>query len=522
MRYLVLSTIWLWLILLARSRAAGIGEAWRISPYEESDESSDHPTWPRSENSAFEVRSVSGVGRFAPLDTARANVRSARSEISVDKPERPPTSEDFQQDEPKLYSLPNPKKQQVGDDLPAVETIHDIDHNDQMESTEKPVTTTLKVRISRPLPEHVPVDQDLDELLRQKKALSRVRRQIEVVTDMDSGRKMEKIGSSKSVREARLQDDAPEGWSKQPISVEIRQRQTLDQIVQQDRDDMVLPPASFRSYEAPRADFVTGHYGRFFTSNRESRDMPATRPYDDYDMPWYRNAIRERDYDYHYRPPVTYNYRYPDRYRTGRDYYVRPHDPFYYDRYREDDLTTYDRNRPAAPKPKRIIYYATLPEVVRKPVDLRNYPRPYDGLMRAQIGNDGLYKRIPGNVDPNKYRYRYPYDVYDFYSKRTGFLDRPYTNYQDDESRRKGPTKEGEGYDSNQDGRKISNQISGRDEGKVPWPVQIGTEVTVKNDDRIPGRKIFGENGYERVHSAQLQNAPDAESTSTTDIENDN
>ncbi|KAG7197954.1 hypothetical protein KM043_016191 [Ampulex compressa] len=345
-----------------------------------------------------------------------------------------------------------------------------------------------------------------------KVSSSRVRREAENET------KMEKIATTKNVREVRL--SSPEVWSTQPVSIEFRRRTNLDQMIQEEDTNISPYP---RSHQPPRAEFVTGHHRRSYGDNRESRDMPVTRTYDAYDAPWYRNAIRERDYEF---PGFrrSYGYYHPDRYRTERDYYSRipSEQSYYYDRYREDGFDLYGRSR-TTPKPKRIIYYATLPEVVRKPVDLRSYPRPYDGLVRSPVLRDTAYKRVPGNVDPSRYHYRQPYDGYDSYTKRSNYYDRPAV-YSEDEGHRKVPLKEGphqnDGFDQNND-RKLANQILVRDEGKAPWSVQIGTEVNVKDDGRIPGRKIFGDsNGYERFQNAQLQKAPDA--TGSSELQSDN
>lgn len=115
-----------------------------------------------------------------------------------------------------------------------------------------------------------------------------------------------------------------------------------------------------------------------------------------------------------------------------RDYYYRGsggnQNPYAYDRYRDEDedYEAYGRYRPT-PKPKRIIYYATLPEVVRKPVDLRNYQRPYDPLVRAPEAQiDGERNRLtPNAVEPSRRPLqRYPYDNYDNYVKRSSYYDR--------------------------------------------------------------------------------------------------
>ncbi|XP_076636540.1 uncharacterized protein LOC143349271 [Colletes latitarsis] len=466
------------LFLLSAINATGIGKAWQVVP--QTTDHWSHPTWPRSDASAFEVRSVSGVGRLDPPENAQRASKFDKTE-SIKSNVVPPTERSF---------------------LPIESSRHRFerflenrdDSNDGLEDVE----TGILMAFLRPED-----NEDGPEV-------ARVRR------DAENETKMEQIASAKNVREVRL--SSPEtSWSTQPLSIEFSRRGGLDQMIQQTVDDEESPNA--RSYHAPRADFVTSHHRRSY-DHREARDMPVTRGYDEYDFPWYRNAARERDYD-----PLSYrrgySYYYPDRYRMEREYYMRmPQDySYYYDRYRDEDLDLYGRSRPT-PKPKRIIYYATLPEIVRKPVDLRNYPRPYDA-NRTPVSRDGTYKRIPGNVDPSRYRYRHLYDGYDSYSKRSSFVDRPYP-YPEDESRRKATLESLRNNDPfDQNDRKLANQVSVRNEGKLPWPVQIGTEVSVKDDERIPGRKIFGDsNGYERFQSAQLQKAPDA--TGSSELQSDN
>ncbi|XP_076179402.1 uncharacterized protein LOC143152794 [Ptiloglossa arizonensis] len=488
------------LSLLTELNATGIGKAWQILPH--STDHWNHPSWPRSEASAFEVRSVSGVGRLDPLENAQRVPKFDTTDPRYDNTDSIEHSIPLSE-----FSLPSENSHDRFDPIFKHASYNRYENRDEANDPfrDKVFKTGIVMTVLRP-----GENGDGLEVARETKGMSRVRR------DAENETKMEQIASAKNVREVRL--GSPETWSTQPLSIEFSRRGGFDQTIQQNSEDDDVPSA--RSYHAPRADFVTSHHRRSY-DHREARDMPVTRGIDEYDLPWYRNALRERDYDTpSYRRG--YSYYYPDRYRMERDYYMRlPQDySYYYDRYRDEDLDLYGRSRPT-PKPKRIIYYATLPEIVRKPVDLRNYPRPYDAT-RTPVSRDGTYKRIPGNVDPSRYRYRHLYDGYDSYAKRSSFVDRSYP-YPDDESRRKATLenlRNNDPFDQSND-RKLANQVSVRNEGKLPWPVQIGTEVSVKDDERIPGRKIFGEsNGYERFQSAQLQKAPDA--TGSSELQSDN
>ncbi|XP_011645146.2 uncharacterized protein LOC105432173 [Pogonomyrmex barbatus] len=520
-----LSALFPLIFLLAGVNAAGIGEAWQVMPHVKS-VYTDHPFRPRLDSSAFEVRTVSGVGRLAPFDESRdAQKHPEHTTPSFVEPNTVPEGpkEVFHENK----SLERFRKL-LEDSSYSNGEIEDDVKSDGI-PIQKIFQKTLMMRILHADKENDDDDDDDDDDDNEQTTrgtVQRIRRQAENETSM------EKISTMKSVREARL--SSPETWSTaaQPISVEFRHRIPLDQVIQQQQEEEEAAALSsiYRRHQAPRVDFVTGQ-NRRYPDYRESRDIPLAKNYDDYEQTsWYRNAIRERDYEYpSYRRG--YSYQYPDRYRMERDYYMRsPSDQYYYDRYdryRDDDLDLYGRNRPSAPKPRRIIYYATLPEIVRKPVDLRNYPRYDANAIRTPVTRDDAYKRIPGNVDPGKYRYRQSYGGYDPYTKRSSYYDRPYGYPEGDSRRVRVSTKEdlrNDGFGGVSNERKVSNLIAIRDDesGKLPWPVQIGAEVSIKDDERIPGRKIFGESsvGYERFQSAQLQKAPDA--TGSSEFQSDN
>lgn len=316
---------------------------------------------------------------------------------------------------------------------------------------------------------------------------------------------MEKISESKSVREARL--NSPESWSKQPMAVEFRHRTPLQQVIP---DNQNIPMASRRSH-MPQTDFVTSNR-RHFAESRESREMPIARTYDDYDVPIYPSP--DRMYD----APYSQGYYYPNRYRTERDYRYRGESmpPAYYDRYPVNNFESYDRNR-IPTKPKRIIYYATLPEIVRKP-EMGSYPRPYDGPPRNPPGVSTSRNSLGGpkyirehNMRPF---FRYPYDNYDYDSyKRPGYYDRP-DPYHKESGLRAPPDRDlvpthKENLRRDGDLNSSSQERKARDNQEPPWAVQIGTEVNVKENDRIPGRRIFGQlESYNRYQSAPLKLVP--------------
>ena len=48
------------------------------------------------------------------------------------------------------------------------------------------------------------------------------------------------------------------------------------------------------------------------------------------------------------------------------------------------------------------------------------------------------------------------------------------------------------------------------DDRRAPWPVHIGAEVNVKENERIPGRKIFGQiDNYDRYDGQRYKKVSD-------------
>lgn len=334
---------------------------------------------------------------------------------------------------------------------------------------------------------------------------------------------MEKIAGTKNVREARL--SSPDSWSKQPISVEFRHRTPLDQITPDEED----PPTSSRRSSFPQTDFITSNR-RYFAESRESREMPVARKYDDYDVPIYHSPGREYDVPI----PRSYYYPNPNRYRTEREYRYRgpAMPPYLYDQYPANNFEHYERNR-AVTKPQRIIYYATLPEIVRKP-DLGNYPRPYDGPSRVPPASSVPRNLITGRkhvqdtMEPSRRPYfRYPYDAYNYDGyKRPGFYDRSASLHKESgrrssQDRNMVPSHKENLRMADDPSANSSQERKTRDNQGLPWPVQIGTEISVKENERIPGRKIFGQlEGYDRYESTRVKKAPNESDGDTTQDSN--
>ncbi|XP_011315428.1 uncharacterized protein [Fopius arisanus] len=441
--------------VISLTLSAGVGTAWDVSPGQQGH--TTHPTWPRVDLSAFEVRSVSGVGKLIKDETDQANSKREAKEVEDMGSDYVP---EVLFDHPVFKGvLKKPRNDPDVEMLPG-----------PWEKSRKPNRVGRNRQVC---PESLEEDLTSAEVIREK---PRVRRNAD-----EEDRVMEKISGTKNVREPRL--NSPESWSKQPLAVEFRHRTNLDSSEDDSRGMRQQPP---------RADFVTQNR-RSYAEGREARALPVGRNYED--VP-YRNSLRDRDLDV----PYSRGYFYPDHFRTEREYLIRGvNDPgFSADRYRIEDYDMY-RNRPT-PKPKRIIYYATLPEIVRKPVDTRRpYDfRPYDTTGRASMPPvRDTYRRLPG-IDL-KYPYRYPYgqDSYDPYGKRN-YWERPYMSYDriDDTRYREqdldhASFKEVLGTDEGH--RSPVNPVEGRTQGNLPWPVHVGTELNVKDNERITGRKVFGQ-----------------------------
>lgn len=459
--------IWTSCILALGVKGGAVGTAWDVSPSQTA-QSSERASWPRLESpesgSAFEVRSVSGVGHLAGTGKAQGVEHQSRNRREI---------EDFEVGP--IEYIEYPAFEDFLRNRRGLEDVEELEANDAWLDIER-----IKRSVEDPTMHHFTLPH-IDHLRKP-----RVRR--------DAEPKMEKISGTKNVREARL--NSPETWSKQPISVEFRRQSNSDQsLFEKDLQGS-------RNHHAPKADFVTGHR-RDFSESRESRDLPAhARAYPDY-VPMFQEKVKERDFDV--RIPRRY---YPDRFENEREYDGRrPAGSLnYYNRYNEEEGNPYGRAYTPM-KPKRIIYYAHLPEVARKPVDLRSYRYPYDDVVRSPavaVSSSTTYNRAPGNVDPNTHRYRspQPYERDAYRPYRRDPYRRPYGSsyqpradeeqYTDRAALREDPRIPELGGDTID--KKIYSRISDRAESRLPWPVQVGTEVNVKDDERIPGRKIFGQN----------------------------
>ncbi|CAK1542281.1 unnamed protein product [Leptosia nina] len=189
------------------------------------------------------------------------------------------------------------------------------------------------------------------------------------------------------------------------------------------------PPSDLISSRMPRVNFVTQNKQLEASESRNDKEAIQRETRND-DL---RTEFVRPDEDRHYKPVYprqavyypedTRRQYYDDRYYAPDDLYRR--DPYYdiYDRKRYpgarvdryDD--TYDNYVPR--KPKRIIYYAHLPEVVRTPpsVDLR-YRYSVDPYRRF----DDDYNARTGRYD-YRFRNRYPYAPVRKDDRRFGYRD---------------------------------------------------------------------------------------------------
>lgn len=463
------------LTLISKTFGGGVGTAWDISP-SKNIESTTNPSWLRGDSSAFEIRSVSGVGHHQEStqeftdEQVTENPGSSRNSKEL---------EDMENDYDPEILFDNPVLKSIFR-TPRKELDVEIITSGAWEKSIKSDNKFIKNRGSCP--------ESLEDNIFNNKENIKPRHRRDLTDDT----KIEKINGIKNVREGRMSIPT-ETWSK-PMSIEFRKRSSLDGLFKNEDTESKM----INHEEPPHVDFITANR-RSSIESRESKDLPL-HSYDDVSYKNDYNNFRDsRDLDMAY----SRSYYYPDQIRTQREFMIHglSEPTFSPDRYRIEDFDMY-RNRPT-PKPKRIIYYATLPEIVRKPVDLRSFPRPYDNMGRASIPppitRDPYYKKLPSPIDL-RYRYRnYPtaYDSYDPYMKKSTYYDRPYGHAYDrfdDYKHREQDVDHASFKETPRAGSELRKNDNGesRSEEKSQWPVQVGTEVNIKDTDRNSNRKNYG------------------------------
>lgn len=214
-----------------------------------------------------------------------------------------------------------------------------------------------------------------------------------------------------------------ENWIKLPIPG--RDELQREQIQRDQRDDILTPPqpsGDLINSRMPRVNFVTQNKALEASESRNEKDsIQRTTRTDDLRTEFVRPDEDRSKYKPVYPRQAVYNQPIPEESR--RFFYDDRYYPVPDDLYRRDpyyDMIDRRRYYPYAPrvdrydenydnfvprKPKRIIYYAHLPEVVRTPpsVDLR-YRYSVDPYRRF---DDDVYARN-GRYD-YRFRPRYPY-----------------------------------------------------------------------------------------------------------------
>lgn len=307
---------------------------------------------------------------------------------------------------------------------------------------------------------------------------SRSKREPEIRTEkMVMERDFNEPGTDREPRGA-----TKEQWIKQPYPVE------------RPVDDNV--PSASDSIRAPRVHFVTqrrpgqnNNQGVIQENRQPQTPPPPPGPPAPQPPPYHRmhdeREGRTRDFDPYSRPPPPpqspYYPAYP-RPRSYDPYRPRYYDP-YFDRDRFDDRRygfdgydqRFDRDRNGRPmmpqlplppppppgnKQRRIIYYATLPEVVRTPspnsADYRYRFRYQDGYDDRAPGMTSSGRLPPGPPGPADYR-----------------GGKPYTNQ----------IQKHRDYDRANAERK-----------KTPlYPVKVSTDVNVREPKKSPERRVYSE-----------------------------
>ncbi|CAH0562608.1 unnamed protein product [Brassicogethes aeneus] len=192
--------------------------------------------------------------------------------------------------------------------------------------------------------------------------------------DSDSSR-LKREHKSGDAENKNFEDRTKEQWTKQLYPV--RRSDNYEDNTQ----------VSSETVRAPRVHFVTqrrleSNVPKTYEREARSRDLSTDKTRDmDYYQPRYSR---------HYSPPIT-----PHSYRNDPYYSRYDSQNDYYDRY---DNHYADRDRSYNAKPKRIIYYATLPDITRTPpnVDLRdryNYGDRYENRYYPSLDRYRSTKR---------------------------------------------------------------------------------------------------------------------------------
>lgn len=215
-----------------------------------------------------------------------------------------------------------------------------------------------------------------------------------------------------------------EQWMKQPFPI----TRNVDQ--HQLDDNLRTPRVNFitqrRSESAPPPVYYNHEPNYRYRDNSDDYYTRFPRHYQPYQDPYNRNYYRDEN----------------PRYQPGSPYET------------DDNIGNYYNERPVY-KQRRIIYYATLPEVVRSPHPVGDLGDRYN--YRDSYEADGRYARIPSQnahrvgVDP--YRFRKPFPV--------------------EKSR----------YDE-------SGSVKGA------YPLKVSTDVNVKEIKKNPERRIFSEGDH--------------------------
>lgn len=359
-----------------------------------------------------------------------------------------------------------------------------------------------------------------------------------------------------SNREAR--GATKEQWIKQPYPVDFNSR------VKDPANDQLTSNTDQVNVRAPRVHFVTNQK-RFDTAESRNREPEVVRS--STASPRATRMYNDQRVDYNSRSPDPYEYRADSRRRKSymdRDYNQYDLDPPRYNpvatsRYNEYDLDLYKSPNPSK---KRIIYYTTLPEIVRSPpnVDLRyRSPEPpilsppyndyymkryHDGRVTSSpvvvSDNGNNYYRGNQYDDRDRDGYRYPPPGRNDYPmpppQRYLPNYRPFQGGKEpdldplrpiEDRRRYPPPVNGNtinkermtdnsrpDYNSNRPASASTNSQNG-DTGSLTGypPVKISTGVNVKDSDRkVPERRIYADREREYVYALPSFQLADDES----------
>lgn len=342
----------------------------------------------------------------------------------------------------------------------------------------------------------------------------------------DFNPKMDKIIAIMNSRKTRM--SSPQFWSSPPMAINFRPealqiKNTTSGLMNHLKERTT--PSLFSRNHVQKNDVLHNYPGshNYSPESRESRDIRVTQYNDDYQMPIFKNIIREHDFDVQI---PTNDALLSKGFRSQRRYFPRESQNgfFGYGSYRDDEDSTsefHDKSMVTS-KPRRIIYYAPLPEVIQIPFNFRKNI-PYDSLRSLLVSenhspsnqnSEGISLRIT-----EKRRRPVPYylDRYKNYVKPFSLSIDHRSPLVFSESERQAsdfaryPTSSFYKINPPYLEGKLEN-LRLNNSHRSPWPLHTNTKLEIRETHKLPGRQIYGQMNNYQIHELdQVKNVPNKE-----------